>query len=446
MEVNITSRAAACAVFPLALFSGTALAATENTPPAAVNSFSDWLYQGELFGELKSMAFFKEFEGTVENKNTFSAGGDLQYRSADFYGFSVGLGAYSAFDLGINDNDPEKTERYVPDRSVNVLGKAYLRYHDYGFDLRGGRIGLDTPFANEGVGRTMIPALYEGGGGTYALTGDENFKLNAWRIFRFKPYSSDTFGKGDAGAPEVDETNIPSTDTNGFSSFGLRYGKLYNARAEAWYYDFDKRVRLAYGGLELPVTALRLGTWTPFWGVQYAREWDADDQIAPYHNIDTNLYAAKLGVRSRNHSFYLSGTHIPEKDGAFLNGAFFAPYSYGIYDTSPLDIGQPLASMITANQPGTAWVARYSFHNDAALVVLGYTRLELENSPGIRYPLPAKDVNAGFMILGYNVTDRLHLELELDYVDTPNKVTGDYHAERLRMVYHFGKIMPEYEY
>ncbi|WP_435947817.1 hypothetical protein [Dryocola sp. BD586] len=109
------------------------------------------------------MVFFKEFAGVVENKNTFSAGGDLQYRSADFNGFSFGLGAYSAFDLGINSNDPDKTERYVPADSVNVLGKAYLRYHDYGFDLRGGRMGLDTPFANEGVGRTMVPALYEGG-------------------------------------------------------------------------------------------------------------------------------------------------------------------------------------------------------------------------------------------------------------------------------------------
>ncbi|WP_435947816.1 hypothetical protein [Dryocola sp. BD586] len=286
----------------------------------------------------------------------------------------------------------------------------------------------------------------KGAGGSYSLTNDENLKLHGYRIFRYKPYSSDTFGKGDAGAPEVDETNIPSTDTDGFTTVGLRYGKLYSARAEAWYYNFDKRVQLAYGGLELPVEGLRFSGWTPFWGVQYAREWDADDQVAPYHDIDTNLYSAKVGVRSRNHSFYVAGTHIPEKDGAFLNGAFFAPYSYGIYDSSPLDIGQPLSSMITANQPGNAYVARYSYHNDKSLVVLGYTRLDLDDSPGIYYPLPAKDVNAGFMILGYNLTDRLHLELELDYVDTPTKATGDYHAERLRLVYHFGKIMPEYEY
>jgi hypothetical protein len=55
----------------------------------------------------------------------------------------------------------------------------------------------------------MIPALYEGFGGDYSLLDKQPLKLYGYRIYRFKPFSSDTFGKGDTGAPEVDDTTIP---------------------------------------------------------------------------------------------------------------------------------------------------------------------------------------------------------------------------------------------
>ncbi len=110
----------------------------------------------------------------------------------------------------------------------------------------------------------MIPALYEGFGGDYSLLDKQPLKLYGYRIYRFKPFSSDTFGKGDTGAPEVDDTTIPSVDSDGFSTFGLRYGQLYDAQAEARYYHFDKRAQMAFVGGELPVHGLSVGHWTPF--------------------------------------------------------------------------------------------------------------------------------------------------------------------------------------
>ena len=50
------------------------------------------------------------------------------------------------------------------------------------------------------------------------------------------------------------------------------------------------------------------------------------------------------------------------------------------------------------------------------------------------------------MILGYKLTPRLHAEFEFDYIDSPSPVTGDYHAERLRLVYKFGAMMPDNDY
>ena len=99
--------------------------------------------------------------------------------------------------------------------------------------------------------------------------------------------------------------------------------------------------------------------------------------------------------------------------------------------------------MVTSNQPGNTLAARYVYHSDRFLTVLGYTHLDLKDSSGIYYPLPAKNIDAGFMILGYDITERLHAEFEFDYVDSPSAQTGNYHAERLRLVYKFGKEMPE---
>lgn len=445
MELNCSFRVSMLALFPLALMCGSCYANTVSTGGDS-DSFNDWLSQGNIYGEVKTMHFFKEFNGTVADKQTHAFGGDIQYVSPELYGFSFGVADYASWNLGLNPDNSEKTEIYLPADNINVLGKAYLRYRGYGFNLQGGRIALDTPFANGGEGRTMIPALYEGVGGDYSLLDKQPLKLYGYRIYRFKPFSSDTFGKGDTGAPEVDDTTIPSVDSDGFSTFGLRYGQLYDAQAEAWYYHFDKRAQMAFVGGELPVHGLSVGHWTPFFGAQYLHEWDTSDQSWPYKNIDTDLYSARVGMRSRNHSFSVIATHVPGKDGAFLNGAYFAPYNFGIYDTTPIEAGQPLASMITSNQPGDALALRYVYHNQNALAVLGYTRLNLKDSSGIYYPIAAKDINAGFMMLGYNLTPRLHAEFEFDYIDSPSPVTGDYHAERLRLVYKFGAMMPDSEY
>ncbi len=53
-------------------------------------------------------------------------------------------------------------------------------------------------------------------------------------------------------------------------------------------------------------------------------------------------------------------------------------HNFGIYDTTPIEAGQPLASMITSNQPGDALALRHVYHNQNALAVLGYTRLNLK--------------------------------------------------------------------
>jgi hypothetical protein len=66
---------------------------------------------------------------------------------------------------------------------------------------------------------------------------NEDIKLHGYRIYRFKPMSEEHFVKTDTGTPEVDDTSMPGVSSDGFTTFGLRYGRLYGATAEAWYYD-----------------------------------------------------------------------------------------------------------------------------------------------------------------------------------------------------------------
>ncbi|XBS71431.1 hypothetical protein ABK905_11140 [Acerihabitans sp. KWT182] len=253
-------------IFPLALFGGRCFAEA-SVPTAQADSFSDWLSEGSLYGEAKTMTFFQEYGSSeMSNRRTHSFGGDIQYQSPAFQGFSFGLAGYGAYNLGLNPSDTAQVEPYLPSDNVTVLGKAYLRYQGYGLDLKAGRMNLDTPFANSGQGWTMIPALYQGYGGSYSLPVNPDVKFYGYRIYRFKPFSSDTFGRGDTGSPEITDTTIPSVDSDGFTTLGLRYGQLYHAKAEAWYYHFDKRAQLAFAGAEIPVQSLQVGSWTPYWG------------------------------------------------------------------------------------------------------------------------------------------------------------------------------------
>ncbi len=436
MTIKLISRLGSFIVSFFLLFSPVGHAAEASGE--SVDSLNDWLAQGTFFGELKTMTFFKTYEGIIDDKRTHSFGGEFQYRSADLHGFSFGVGEYSAYNFGLNPSNPDETEGYVPSDNITMIGKAFLRYRGAGFDLKGGRIGLDTPFANEGDGRTMIPALYEGFGGTYALPFNPDIKVYGYRIFRFKPFSEDSFIKGDAGNPEIPETDTPQTDSNGFATAGVRWGHRYGANAEAWYYNFDKRLQLAYAGFQMPLDSLKMDSWTPFWALQYVKEWDVSDQAAPFENVDTDLYSGRVGINSRNDKIYLAATYVPHKDDAFLSGAYVAPYSYGIYNSTPIEDGQPLASMATKDQPGRSYSLRYVHHDDKLLAVLGLTRFELEESTGINYPLDESEFNAGFVILGYNVTDRFGLQFEGDYIDSDSDVTGAYHAERIRITYKLG--------
>lgn len=137
MELNCSFRVSMLALFPLALMCGSCYANTVSTGGDS-DSFNDWLSQGNIYGEVKTMHFFKEFNGTVADKQTHAFGGDIQYVSPELYGFSFGVADYASWNLGLNPDNSEKTEIYLPADNINVLGKAYLRYRGYGFNLQGG--------------------------------------------------------------------------------------------------------------------------------------------------------------------------------------------------------------------------------------------------------------------------------------------------------------------
>lgn len=407
-----------------------------------VDSFSDWLQQGVVFGELKAMAFNKEFNGIVANEPTRSFGGELQYRSAEYKGFSFGLGEYIANDFGLNG---DSVESELPSENVNVLGKAFLQYRYGGMTVRAGRMGLDTPFASSLEGRTLIPALYEGVGATYQLPRNKDLTFSGYRIYKYKPLDEDSFVREDAGSPRVTDTKMPVVTSDGFTTLGVKYDKHFGPSAQAWYYDFDKRAQLAYVGGQLPIKALQFGRATPFIGMDYIKEWDTSDQADPYKNIDADLYSVKLGFNSPKHTVLVAGTVVPRKDDAFQNGGYFSPYSYATYNDTPIATEQPLASLVTMNQPGRSLAGRYIYHDNRFKAVLGLTRYDLD-SVDQPYASSTRKVKAGFMILSYDVTDRLNVEFEGDYVDTPYFVTGDFHAERFRISYKFGPKMAAAEY
>lgn len=403
-----------------------------------IDNLGDWLTRGHLFGKAKAITFIQPYTGVPDNKMTTSFGGSLHWISPSVYGFSIGLAGYTAQDLGLNGERGEEIAT-VPYNSFTILGKAYLKYEGHGFMLKGGRIGIHTPFAAMNKGRRMVPTLYEGVGGSFEIPGVKGLKLTAYRIFTFKPYDSDEFVEGDTGRPTIPFAGFPSIESDGFYTAGLTYTPDRATKANLWYYNFDNRLQLAYAGVEVPVPALNVGPIKPYVGVNYIKEWEtSDSQYAG--EIDTDVFGAKIGfVVPRSHwKLELAVTHIPEHEDAYRNGGFISPYQVDGYNQSPVYVGQPLKSFATVSRPGTGYALRYVYFGDKLTLVGGLTRFELD--PGSDGPRATDStVNAGFVVFEYALTDRLSFEyLGALAAPDPAGYTGTIGTHRFYLTYTFG--------
>lgn len=105
----------------------------------ASESLQDALTNGKFNGEIRSTTVLSSYTDAVEssinnNAKASSIGIQFNYKSADFYGFNVGLGFQSAHDLGLHDQDfgaPTFTKGEDEPRATVSGSNMYVGYLGY---------------------------------------------------------------------------------------------------------------------------------------------------------------------------------------------------------------------------------------------------------------------------------------------------------------------------
>lgn len=298
------------------------LAALCSTSVFAQGTLKDAVTEGKISGNIRSYYFTRDFENR-EDEAAFSLGGALRAESGSIGFMKVGLGYYTAQDMGTNPDDPAKVNGRLGS-DLEVLGEAFVKFTALDSDLTVGRQLINTPWANAGDA-FMIPFTFQAT--SFINKSIEGLTFEIDYLSEIKNRNSEEFVN--VGHWTSKRYGVaPSTSTSGTMNMGAKYSTK-SITLEAWLTRVSEFFDTGYvnGNYNFNVG----GSITPFVGVQYAQQKDSGDSLLG--EVDSTLYGIQAGSGFGKFKATLGFNSVAEQTSAFKNGAFLAPYSYA---TSPL--------------------------------------------------------------------------------------------------------------
>ena len=212
--------------------------------PGKVDSFADMFAKGKFYGRLRSNTFYFWWDAPEANKKNdihliSGLGGSLIYKSAMLGGFDFSGGLYYSRAFFEAKSDPifglkagkDTFSRFdfvnTGDKSMAVLGQAYLRYSGiYGTKLIAGRQFVET-FYTKSNDTKMIPNTFDGL--VVSIKAIPGTAIKLAYLYRQKlrdhtrPNAVLMFG--DAGSSSADMPQWSENDDSAMHR-GLTYGRL----------------------------------------------------------------------------------------------------------------------------------------------------------------------------------------------------------------------------
>lgn len=338
--------------------------ATTSLPVTVMaNGLSSAIKNGSVNGNIRSYYFTRDFE-TKTNEKAYSLGGALRAETGLWGAFQMGVGFYTAQDLGTNNSNPDKVNKRLGS-DLEVLGEAYLKATLYDTALTIGRQKVNTPFANPGDA-FMIPFTFEGA--SVINNSIENLTLEADLLNTIKNRNSDEFV--DVGKFSTSRYGVPQENTSGTLILGAKY-KIENSKLQAWYYDFDDLFTTAF--LQANHSFSEIANLKPFVAAQFGSQTDSGKELLG--KVDTKLYGVQGGAGLGKAKLTLAYNSVSEKNSAFKNGAFLAPYNFS---TSPLFTNNQLTTLENLDS-GDAAKITFNYNFGKAKLKLSYADFNLDN-------------------------------------------------------------------
>lgn len=143
--------------------------------PGSVNSIGEMFTEGEVYGRLRSNAFWWDWdnESAVQDNNMWGVGGSVVYKTGFFHGFGVTAGFYGTVPMHPDNTLGTAVTNYGkagkdtyhtrPDGTEGAMGnfaEAYLEYKNGKTNLKVGRQGIDSIMIATNDTK-MIPNTFE---------------------------------------------------------------------------------------------------------------------------------------------------------------------------------------------------------------------------------------------------------------------------------------------
>lgn len=319
---------------------------------------------GIVKGNIRAYYNDRDFE-TKTNESAFSLGGALRAETGSIGAFKIGLGFYTAQDIGTNSSDSAEVNGRLGSE-LEVLGEAYFSASAADTLVTVGRQRLSTPFANDGDA-FVIPFSFEGGSIKNESIPNLSIELN--HINSIKNRNSDKFV--DVGKWSTGRYGVDVESTSGTTILGAVY-VLDGIKFQAWAYEFADLFTSFYlqGNYKFSVK----GNIKPFVAAQFVSQSETGDKLLG--KVDSTLWGVQGGAGFGKSKLTLAYTTVAEDSGSFKNGAFLTPYSFS---TSPIFTNNMLAT-VENEDAGDAVKLTFNYSFPKVKLKVSYAKFDFDTS------------------------------------------------------------------
>ena len=387
------------------------------TLPKEAKSFDGMFDYADAFGKFR-LAYInsahKISTRAKETKRALSLGGEFGFNTASYYDFSLHVSAFVSQKVSaLNPSNGDINEDFfdVNAASFFYLGEASLNYNSNLFQIKLGRVRVDTPYANSDDIR-MAPNTFQG-----AWANIEYTPTLKTQLLYFEKWAGYDSQDEDASASQNDFKNLVSEDNFGMLGASLTYEYAKNSQMSLWYNYIDGMASIAYGEI-VGIYFIDGNSFHMDYGLQYSH-------IAELN--DSNMDGDVLGAMA-----------IMHYKGAFLAGAYNAAYSdEGKFVTNGFGGGPYYTSLdeatISAISEGAATSGRVGTNNAEAFRVGAGYEFKESTIEGLVFELVYGElyndngkIKEKDIIVTYEITDKWYGEaVYTNYVSSCNHNTFD---------------------
>ncbi len=219
---------------------------TEGTGQA--DSLGSLFTEGRLDGVVKLLWFERDFDSDKADWATLAIGGNLEFETAPFYGFSAGVGFKTSQGDLLNDDDKEIYRGLVAagdditdGDSYTALDEYYLRYNNWKTDFSVGAFDISSPWMT-GFDIRMTPKKYRG---LQVINNSlEPVKFHGYYITDWLDWTAEEFDSIASGLTGNMEDNEDAL------VLGAVWQTTESFKVHAWNYYYDEVLNQFYGRLD----------------------------------------------------------------------------------------------------------------------------------------------------------------------------------------------------